>query len=212
MNIINILLIGLILNFITYKIFCNELQDINFKNYGIKRAVLMQVVVFIVFLLLYFISPEFYVFSYKGILISLLIITSFVDVKFFIVPNGIVCTGLAMSLIINFNNITHYILGALAGFVPLLIIIVISRGGMGGGDMKLFAMIGSFLGPIEVLVVLFIAIIIAGLFSIFAIAIKKMTLKSKLPFVPFIALATLLFILFEEEIINFLAVYYNIKI
>jgi leader peptidase (prepilin peptidase) / N-methyltransferase len=204
------ILVGLLSNFATYKIFCKELNSTDFKKYGIKRFMLVQIVITILIYLLNSYHTNPYEFFYESVLISLLVIIAFVDFKFFIVPDGLICFGLLIALIFNLNYITIYLLGVLAGLIPIVIVIAISKGGMGGGDMKLFAMIGGFMGYKEVICILYMSVIIGGAFSLFAIAFGNMTLKSRIAFAPCISLATIIFIIFREQISYFLVVYYNI--
>jgi leader peptidase (prepilin peptidase)/N-methyltransferase len=59
---------------------------------------------------------------------------------------------------------------------------------MGGGDVKLAALIGFFLGWKLALVALFLAVLVATVFGIGLIIIKRKSRKDAIPFGPFLAL------------------------
>jgi leader peptidase (prepilin peptidase)/N-methyltransferase len=69
-----------------------------------------------------------------------------------------------------------------------LLIAVLSRGGMGGGDIKLIAMIGAFLGWQAVLVTIFMAAMLSAVVGLSLILLKQKGRKDPIPFAPFLAL------------------------
>jgi leader peptidase (prepilin peptidase)/N-methyltransferase len=71
---------------------------------------------------------------------------------------------------------------------------------MGGGDIKLLAMIGAFLGWQEAILSLFLACILGG---IAGIIIKIKTKKSLIAFGPFIAIGAVISLFFGKEIMKF---------
>ena len=50
-------------------------------------------------------------------------------------------------LFIGTEPFWYYLLGGAVGFLLLLLLAIVSKGGMGGGDIKLYAAIGVALGP-----------------------------------------------------------------
>jgi leader peptidase (prepilin peptidase) / N-methyltransferase len=80
------------------------------------------------------------------------------------------------------------LVGVVLGGGIFLLIIVASRGGMGGGDMKLGAMLGAFLGWKLVLVAILIAILAGGVFAIVVLLLRRKGRKDAVPFGPFLAL------------------------
>ncbi|TSB46240.1 prepilin peptidase [Alkalicoccobacillus porphyridii] len=82
-------------------------------------------------------------------------------------------------------------LGAVIGFAFLLLIAIVSRGGMGGGDIKLFAVLGLVLGWKLVLLTLFLASTYGAVFGVGARLLKKVERKQPIPFGPFIAAGAL---------------------
>ena len=77
-------------------------------------------------------------------------------------------------------------LGIIVGFGVMFLLAYFSKGGMGGGDIKLLAVIGIFIGPLGALITLFLAAFLGLFYAIFSgAALKKGT---KIPFGPFLAI------------------------
>lgn len=77
-------------------------------------------------------------------------------------------------------------LGIIVGFSVMFLLAYFSKGGMGGGDIKLLAVIGIFIGPLGALITLFLAAFLGLFYAIFSgAALKKGT---KIPFGPFLAI------------------------
>ncbi|MBM7557953.1 prepilin peptidase [Halanaerobacter jeridensis] len=140
------------------------------------------------------------------LLISLLIASSIIDLQLQIIPNKItyfgIIIGLIFSLIFNYISIKLALLGLLipAGF--LLLIAVITKGGMGIGDVKFAAMIGTFIGPKLTLLGIFLGSLLGSIIALFLLLAGKKTRKSKLPFGPLIALGTIIMIFYGQVIID----------
>ena len=81
-------------------------------------------------------------------------------------PDAIALPGIPVGLLINLaTGRASWVdsgIGILLGGGLFLVIILASRGGMGGGDMKLGAMLGAFLGWKALLFALFVAIVLGG--------------------------------------------------
>ncbi|MCR6546756.1 prepilin peptidase [Dehalobacterium formicoaceticum] len=139
-------------------------------------------------------------------LTSILLVISFIDLDCFRIPNSIIITGLLLG--IGFNTFFPFIywFDALIGFMTgggiLFLIALASRGGMGGGDIKLGAMIGFYLGWQQVLLAIFMGALFASIVSVFLIIGKKKSQKDAIPFGPFLSLGTLISIIFGKNIIS----------
>ena len=84
----------------------------------------------------------------------------------------------------------------------MLAIAVVSRGGMGGGDIKLAAFMGLFLGPRLVGLALFLAFLVGGLVGIALLVSGKKGRKDAVPFGPYLALGGVLALLQGGNIIS----------
>lgn len=89
--------------------------------------------------------------------------------------------------------------GAALGFFILATVFFVSKGGLGAGDVKLFTMIGLVLGPRDVLVALFLASLIGAIVGGGLILTRKIGRKQPIPFVPSIALGTMLTFWYSER-------------
>ncbi|QSZ28381.1 prepilin peptidase [Aceticella autotrophica] len=138
---------------------------------------------------------------------AILITISFIDIEYKIIPNELILTGIlggiVFRLVMYRDGLTDYIIGFLLGAGILFLISVISGGGMGGGDIKLMALIGLFVGWKLTLTTMFIAVILGAICGIILILLKIKTRKDYIPFGPYIAVAWLISILYGCNIINF---------
>lgn len=156
----------------------------------------------------------------SAFLMSLLIPVFFIDLDYKIIPDEIVVTGLVAGAIIIVSNIFFPleiyrggqwwdpILGMIAGSGTLLLIglmaskIYKTDEAMGGGDIKIFAPIGIFLGWKMTFFALFISIVIAGVTSFILIVLKVKDRRSTIPFGPFIVIGTFITYIYGWDIIN----------
>ena len=128
-------------------------------------------------------------------LISLFMIIFVSDVTYMLIPNKILLAYSAIFIIerLFFPLMPWWnsLVGAAVGFVLLLSIAVVSNGGMGGGDIKLFAVIGFVVGTKTVLLSFFLATLYGAAFGIAALLLRKVKRGNPIPFGPFIAVGTL---------------------
>jgi len=155
--------------------------------------------------------PNFLLSIYYFLISSFLIIIFVYDLKHYIIPVKVIYSAIAIALIFNFQfliskqfSIFNYsILSALGAAVFFLIIVLISGGHwMGVGDIKLAFFMGLFLGFPKILVALFFAYFIGAIIGIGLIFAGKKTLKSEVPFGPFLVTGTFVALFFGNQIIN----------
>lgn len=101
----------------------------------------------------------------------------------------------------------YWVLGGVIGFgAPLLVtwLFYKIRGqvGLGGGDIKLFGILGLLFGPIGIILTIFLSCFVGALFGIGMILIKKMSKEKPLAFGPAILLVATLQLYFPK-IFNF---------
>lgn len=153
---------------------------------------------------------------YYMFLVSLLIIITFIDLDFCIIPDILVLIGSIVALVVNFLGygipFIDGIKGAICTGVGLLILTLIiewilNKDTIGDGDIKLFMMIGLFLGVKLSLLALFFIIYIGVAYGIIFIIYNKVQNKkfnSIILFGPFISLVTIISLLYGNQIIDFL--------
>lgn len=140
------------------------------------------------------------------VVISTLIVMSFIDLKTKEIPNGVHVIILLFALIsfgpIDSVSWQSQLIGSVVISVPLFLIALIT-GGIGGGDIKLFFVLGMLLGWKNIVVTFFIACILAGIVGIGVLIVKKKNgRKIEMPFGPFIAIGTYVAMLCGELIVD----------
>jgi leader peptidase (prepilin peptidase)/N-methyltransferase len=144
------------------------------------------------------------------ILSSALIIIAFIDLNEQIVPDVISLPGTVIGFIISFFvPYISFINSALGVFVGGGIILVIGLAGsvifkkeaMGGGDVKLAAMIGAFLGWRYIIISLFLGFFLGAVAGIVLVLSKIKSREDTVPFGPFIALGSMITLLWGDKII-----------
>jgi leader peptidase (prepilin peptidase) / N-methyltransferase len=133
-----------------------------------------------------------------------LLIVFCTDLEHHIIPNAITYPGILVGL--GLSALSGYFLASLiaaaaAGGVFLLLGIV-SRGGMGGGDVKLAAMIGAFLGAPAVIVALFVAVALGAAVSVVLLALRLRTRKDMIPFGPAMAAGAMIAVFGSNDIVR----------
>jgi len=126
-----------------------------------------------------------------AVLLSILIAITSIDLQHQIIPDVISLPGIVAGVVANLASARvpwiDSILGIVIGGGTFLVIILASGGGMGGGDMKLGALLGAFLGWKVVLLTIFIAVILGGALAVALIASGLRGRKDPIPFGPFLA-------------------------
>ncbi|GGC99390.1 prepilin peptidase [Enterococcus wangshanyuanii] len=127
-------------------------------------------------------------------LLSLLLIITVTDITAQKIPNKVLLPFFILAIIERvflqqLNPWWFPIAGFVAGFGCLYLLALFSKGGMAGGDIKLFAVLGVFIGPIYVMITLVLASVFALIYAIGEMIVRK-KLRRHIPFGPFIALGT----------------------
>ena len=142
-----------------------------------------------------------------------LIVLFAIDLEHHLLPNVITLPGLAAGLLFSLflpPGLLHAFLGALAGGGVLWLIgeayyRYSGQEGMGGGDVKMLAMIGAFLGWQQVILTLVLSSVAGSIVGILFLATRRGGLKYELPYGTFLALAALAASLAGEQIITWYA-------
>ncbi|KRG13323.1 prepilin peptidase [Virgibacillus soli] len=138
-------------------------------------------------------------------LITLFVIIFITDIKFMLIPDKIL---LFFAILFIIERIIqplqpwwNSLLGAAIAFLLLLLIAILSKGGMGGGDIKLFTMIGFVIGPKFMLISFFFANILGAVLGIIGMTCGIFERKKPIPFGPFIAIGTLITYFYYQPIL-----------
>lgn len=126
-----------------------------------------------------------------GLLLLLTIIT-IIDIVTMEIPNTFVIAALLLGIISIFTmpgtSLPSRILGMFVVSVPLLLITLLVPGAFGGGDIKLMAACGLFLGTKLTLLSFAFAVLTGGLYGIWLLVMKKKSGKEHFAFGPFLCL------------------------
>jgi leader peptidase (prepilin peptidase)/N-methyltransferase len=163
---------------------------------------------------------------------SAMIVITGIDLDHKIIPDVITLPGMAVGLVATFwlskkSGLVALILGqwiapdlflhllpladsflALllgGGFFTTVAVVserLLGKQGMGGGDIKMAAMMGAFLGVEKLAVAVFIALLSGSLVGITLMALGRKSRKDIIPFGPFLALGAVTVVFFGEEILN----------
>ena len=90
--------------------------------------------------------------------------------------------------------------GGAAGLVIMLIPFLITRGGMGMGDVKMAALLGLITGFPKVFMALFLSILAGGLVAAALLILGLKTRRQPIPFGPFLAIGTMVIVVWGAEI------------
>jgi leader peptidase (prepilin peptidase)/N-methyltransferase len=150
------------------------------------------------------------------IILTGLITLGLYDIKYMLLPNRIiiflfclVILQIVVSLIF-FDKNYHYIINSIVGFVVgggiFYILFQISKGDwIGGGDIKLGALLGLYLGNGNLaILMIFIASLIGTIFAIPLIIRGKLGPRSHIPYGPYLILATIILTLIGVHLIRLL--------
>ncbi|ACN16124.1 PilD [Desulforapulum autotrophicum HRM2] len=141
-----------------------------------------------------------------------LVVISFIDIDFQIIPDIISLPGILVfasaSVFIPRMDFMDTILGIVAGggtlyLVALVYYLIRKEEGMGGGDIKLLAMIGGVVGWQGVAFTLFAGSLMGTAGGVIIMVLTRLgDVKLKIPFGPFLSAGSLVYIFFGEPIIN----------
>lgn len=155
------------------------------------------------------------------VFIAALIVISFIDLDVRIVPDVISLPGIVVGLLLSI--IGHYLLRDPLGIVPTplgaLLGVLLGGGfllavawayerftgveGMGGGDIKLLAMIGAFLGWPAIPLTIFLSSLGGSVIGVGFMLAKGVDRRFALPFAPFLCLGAVVYLFFGRDIIDF---------
>ena len=195
-----------LLSFILLKGRCRNCKSKISIQYPIVE--LLTGLIYLIIYLIYGLSIQSLIYI---ILSSALIIIAFIDLNEQIVPDVISLPGIVIGFIISFFvpyiSFINSALGVVVGGGIILIIglagsVIFKKEAMGGGDVKLAAMIGAFLGWRYIIISLFLGFFLGALAGIFLIISKIKSREDTVPFGPFIVLGSFITLLWGEKIIS----------
>lgn len=135
-----------------------------------------------------------------------LLAVGLIDLEHQIIPNRIIIPAIGLGALLKFSlepgSVVSSFLGFLVGGIFLLLVSLLRKNAMGGGDIKLSAFMGLIL-EIKVLLALFLAFFTGAIAGLFLILLKIRGRKELIPFGPFLAFGGLITFLWWKEILSF---------
>lgn len=148
--------------------------------------------------------------------IAVLILITYIDLDHQIIPNQITLPGipifLSATLALPEPTLLESLAGIAAGGGSLLLVgwtyrLITKREGMGGGDVKLLAMIGALTGWKGVLFTIYIASAVGACAGLIVMLASKKNFRLAIPFGPFLAIGSILYLFYGKAIIGW---YFNV--
>lgn len=162
---------------------------------------------YLLFYMKYGFNTDFFMYS---LIFSVLLAITLIDLIHQLIPDSLVVAIVVITILfrivgyyINSDslNILDSLSGSLVAGGLFLLIVLISKGGMGGGDVTLISSLGFVLGLKGILVTIFISFIIGSIVSVLLLSFKLKTRKDPIPFGPFIVIGFLITLLYGDQLI-----------
>jgi leader peptidase (prepilin peptidase)/N-methyltransferase len=146
-----------------------------------------------------------------ALLYSLLIVVAGTDLSHKIIPNAITLPGTAVGLL---SSATVLSTGLVNGFIGMVVgggllwllawlsPYLFGKEGMGGGDIKLMAMIGAFLGWKPALLTIMVGSLLGSLVGLTLIGTRVISRQDYIPFGPFLVCGALIALFFGQPLLN----------
>ena len=156
-------------------------------------------------------------FLFSFLFACVLIIITFIDLEHQIIPDVLTLLGIPVFFLAAVFAMgvspLEAVLGVLIGGGILYAIafgyeLITKREGMGGGDIKLLAMLGAFFGWKSLFFILLVSSFLGAIVGISVILIKGKDMRYAVPFGPFLSLAALACIFWGDEFIRLLFIRY----
>lgn len=145
--------------------------------------------------------------TFLGLLLLALIIPITVsDLAYRKIPNKLLLfftpLFVALRILYPHPSLGESLLGAGLAFVLVFVIIIVSNGGMGAGDLKYLTLLGFIFGPALFLLLFFLATLYGAITGMIIMKLKNGNRKMTIPFGPYIGLAALTVFYFGETMIQ----------
>lgn len=165
----------------------------------------------IIFYLLFLNIPFSYFISYF-IFFSALIITIRTDIETMLISRFVTLFLIPVAFIFSFFNMLPITLiqiffGLFFGYFLLFVIsktflLFTKKEGIGQGDIELIAFIGAFTGIVGCWISLLLGSILGSIFGIILILFKNLNFQTRIPFGPFLALGSIIYVLYQDQILH----------
>lgn len=151
---------------------------------------------------------------FAALLLLLLVACASADVNAGIVPDLLVIAIAVLGVVyflaaegFSMPGLISRLIGVVCISLPMLLMSLLIKGAFGGGDIKLMAAAGVYLGWKLTVAGAFLGLFISGLYAIFLLLLHKVGSKSRVKLVPFLAVGLGIATLFGDKLVLLLALY-----
>jgi len=188
--------------------YCGEKISLQYPAVEIATGCLFLISYFL--FLNHFLFLDFYLLAAGVCLLAIIYLLELIfiyDLKHYIIPDKFVFSAIGLAVIYqvigNFSELIITSLAAISAAGFFFLIWAISRGKwMGFGDVKLAFLLGFLLGWPSMLVGLFLAFMLGSVVGLVLIGFGKKTMKSQVPFGPFLIAGAFVAFLWGQKIVG----------
>jgi leader peptidase (prepilin peptidase)/N-methyltransferase len=178
-----------------------------------RKLLWVELATAVMFALLYWhyrLNPELGIMAFYA---CLFIVVFVIDLEHSLILNKVVYPTMVVALLLSLYpwpwfsesmgmRVAYAALGGAIGFAVFLLIALVSRGGMGWGDVKLAALIGLATGFPLVFVAIIMAAILGGVVAVVLLITRRRGRREMIPFGPFLAVAAMVTLLWGNNILG----------
>jgi prepilin signal peptidase PulO-like enzyme (type II secretory pathway) len=126
---------------------------------------------------------------------SFFVLIAIIDLRYHLIPNVLTYPAAAATLLLQLvvpgQSLPIALLGGAMGLAPFLLVALLKPGDIGGGDVKLAAVIGLMVGFPLVLWALLLATVAGGITAVLLLLTRRWGPKSHMPYAPFLCLGAM---------------------
>lgn len=138
------------------------------------------------------------------LLMVILIIIALIDYQIMLIPDSLIILIFVLDIIYLFfcHQMKTHLIGFFIISIPIYLLNICYKESFGGGDIKLFAVCGLFLGWQSIFIATLIAVFSASLFALFMMMFRRVKVNQYIAFGPFIALGVIIALLYGSQMMN----------
>lgn len=154
-------------------------------------------------------------FFFYCILFSILLVVALIDLKHMIIPDTLILCIFILNILYKITayvllkepfNIVQSVGGLILSGLLFILIIFLSKGGMGEGDVTLISSLGFILGIKDIFLTIFLSFVVGAVISVFLLTTKTKGRKDPIPFGPFIIFSFFIVVFWGNQIVQW---YFN---
>lgn len=175
------------------------------------RYPLVEALTGLLFVLIFHVFGFMWATPVYWLLAAALVVVTFIDLDHQIIPDVISLPGIAVGFLLSFllpfvswsDSLFGILLGGGSLYLVAKVYYWLTRvEGMGGGDVKLLAMIGAFMGWKAILPTIFIGSLVGSVIGVSVMLYRKAGSRLAIPFGPFLALGAVIYLLYGPALIQ----------